>query len=127
MAEVAMELMKRFRLQAAHWLPEAAPDDPERRVHGHSFAVEVWLKGPLDPELGWVVDFAEITAAFAPIFKVLDHHPLNEEPGLEHPTAQTIAAWIYQRLEGKLPWLDRVVVGHGPAETASCGRRSGVA
>jgi 6-pyruvoyltetrahydropterin/6-carboxytetrahydropterin synthase len=113
-----MELMKRFRLQSAHKLPD--DEDPaERRLHGHCFFVEVVVEGPLDERLGWVVDFADLKTAFAPVFAALDHRLLNEIEGLQNPTADEIARWIFEQLAPTLPLLSRVTVQETPERHGS--------
>ena len=80
------------------------------RLHGHSFSVEIVVAGECDPKLGWLMDYAEISAAFKPIWEKLDHHYLNEIRGLENPTSENVAAWIWQQLKPNLPLLVEVVV-----------------
>jgi 6-pyruvoyltetrahydropterin/6-carboxytetrahydropterin synthase len=84
--------------EAAHRLPNVPPEHKCARLHGHSFRAEIHVAGPLDPELGWVVDFADLRAAAEPVRDALDHRYLNEVEGLENPTSEVIAAWIWQRL-----------------------------
>ena len=110
-----MELRKTFQFEAAHLLPHLPKSHKCRRLHGHSFKVEIAVAGQCHPKLAWVMDYADITAAFDPIWKKLDHRYLNEIPGLENPTSECIAAWIWRRLKPKLPLLTEVVV----AETCS--------
>ncbi len=81
-----------------------------RRLHGHSFRAEIVVAGPLDGKLGWVMDYAAISAAFQPIFEHLDHCYLNEVQGLENPTSEIVAVWIWKKLKPKLPLLSEVVV-----------------
>lgn len=114
-----LELMKRYRVQAAHRRPHAAADDPESRLHGHGFSVELWVRGPVDPHYGWVVDFGDMTAAFKPLFNQIDHHLLNEVEGLDDPSAENIARWVYERLQPTLPLLHRVVVVESEDERGS--------
>lgn len=105
-----MEIFKQFTLEAAHRLLNAAPGHKCERLHGHSFRVEVRLEGPVDPQAGWVRDFAEIEKAFRPIFERLDHRYLNEVEGLANPTSENLARWIWERLRPSLPELSAVVV-----------------
>ncbi|NCT68757.1 MAG: 6-carboxytetrahydropterin synthase QueD [Rhodanobacteraceae bacterium] len=105
-----MEISKTFHIEAAHRLPNVPAGHKCARLHGHSFIVEVHVRGPLDPQLGWVMDFADIKVAFAPVFERLDHHYLNEVPGLENPTSENLARWIWAELKPRLPLLARVVV-----------------
>jgi 6-pyruvoyltetrahydropterin/6-carboxytetrahydropterin synthase len=105
-----VELRKSFQFEAAHRLPHVAPDHKCARLHGHSFSVEVALAGECDPKLGWLMDYAEVSAAFKPILKQLDHYYLNEIPGLENPTSENVARWIWERLKPALPLLTEIVV-----------------
>ena len=105
-----MRVFKEYGFEAAHRLPGLPDGHPCGRLHGHSFRCEVHVAGELDPVRGWVVDFAVLDAAFAPLREVLDHHYLNEVEGLENPTAENIARWIWRRLAESLPGLEQVVV-----------------
>ncbi len=118
-----MELRKTFQFEAAHLLPLLPATHKCRRLHGHSFQAEIVVERDCDPKLGWVMDYADITKAFKPYWEKLDHHYLNEVPGLENPTSENIAAWIWQRLKPKLPLLTEITVAetcqskcvyHGP-------------
>lgn len=105
-----MELRKSFQFEAAHLLPHLPEQHKCRRLHGHSFTTEIVVTGECDPRLGWVLDYAEISAAFKPLWEALDHRYLNEVPGLENPTSENVAAWIWERLKPRLPLLSEVVV-----------------
>jgi 6-pyruvoyltetrahydropterin/6-carboxytetrahydropterin synthase len=106
-----MEIWKKFTFEAAHLLPNVPAGHKCRRLHGHSYTVRVHVAGELDPHLGWVLDFADIKAAYEPLRRQLDHHYLNEIGGLENPTAENIARWIWQRLQPDLPGLSRIEIG----------------
>jgi 6-pyruvoyltetrahydropterin/6-carboxytetrahydropterin synthase len=105
-----MELRKSFQFEAAHLLPRLPQTHKCRRLHGHSFKVEIVVAGECDPKLGWLMDYADLTAAFKPLWARLDHRYLNEVAGLENPTSEEIAVWIWQKLKPKLPLLTEVVV-----------------
>jgi 6-pyruvoyltetrahydropterin/6-carboxytetrahydropterin synthase len=109
-AVVRIELVKEFQFEAAHLLPKLPKTHKCRRLHGHSFRVEVHVEGECDPKLGWLIDYAEIGRAFEPIFRKLDHYHLNEIPGLDNPTSENLARWIWERLEPRLPLLSAIVV-----------------
>jgi 6-pyruvoyltetrahydropterin/6-carboxytetrahydropterin synthase len=98
-----VEIFREFTFEAAHRLPKVPADHKCARLHGHSFRVEVHLRGPVDPDLGWVMDFGAVKAAFTPLHDQLDHRYLNEIPGLENPTSENLAAWIWDRLRHELP------------------------
>jgi 6-pyruvoyltetrahydropterin/6-carboxytetrahydropterin synthase len=105
-----MELRKTFQFEAAHFLPLVPPAHKCRRLHGHSFQAEIVVAGELDPKLGWVMDYADMAKVFNPIWHRLDHHYLNEIPGLENPTSENIALWIWQQLKPGLPQLSEVII-----------------
>jgi 6-pyruvoyltetrahydropterin/6-carboxytetrahydropterin synthase len=92
------EISKEFTFEAAHRLPHVPPGHKCSRVHGHSYRVEITLRGPVHPTFGWVVDFADLTAAWQPLHAQLDHRLLNEVPGLENPTSELLAAWVFERV-----------------------------
>ena len=105
-----MHIFKLFHLEAAHRLPNVPPGHKCARLHGHSFRVEIHVEGEPDPQLGWVMDFADVKAAFAPPYEQLDHHYLNDIEGLDNPTSENLARWIWCRLAYSLPGLTQVVV-----------------
>ena len=105
-----MEIYKEFSIEAAHRLPNLPPEHKCSRLHGHSFKVRITVAGmPREPE-GWVMDFADIGAAFEPLFEQLDHRYLNDIEGLENPTSENLAIWIWDRLKPVLPELAEVEV-----------------
>ena len=112
-----MEIFKVFHIEAAHRLPNLPAEHKCSRLHGHSFRVEIHITGEPDVEQGWIMDFADLKAAFAPVFDALDHRYLNEVPGLENPTSELLARWIWQRLKPDLPALSKVVI----SETCTSG------
>jgi 6-pyruvoyltetrahydropterin/6-carboxytetrahydropterin synthase len=105
-----IELRKAFQFEAAHLLPRLPKSHKCRRLHGHSFVVEIIVAGECDPKLGWLMDYADIAAAFKPVWEKLDHRYLNEISGLENPTSEEIAVWIWKKLKPRLPLLKEVVV-----------------
>jgi 6-pyruvoyltetrahydropterin/6-carboxytetrahydropterin synthase len=104
------EIFKEFRIESAHRLPHVPPGHKCFRLHGHSFRIAVHVAGPLDPKLGWVCDFADISRAFEPLMEALDHRCLNDIPGLENPTSEVLATWIWQRLKPTLAGLTKIVI-----------------
>jgi len=105
-----MEIYKVFTIEAAHRLPNLPEDHKCSRLHGHSFRIEVHVSGEVDEMTGWVIDFADISSAFKPLFDILDHHYLNDVEGLENPTSENLAKWIWDKLKADLPLLSAVVV-----------------
>lgn len=104
-----VEIFKIFTIEAAHRLPHLPEDHKCRRLHGHSFRVEIHVAGEVRPVEGWVLDFADIGRAFQPLYEQLDHRYLNDIPGLENPTSENLARWIWERLQPSLA-LSQVVV-----------------
>jgi 6-pyruvoyltetrahydropterin/6-carboxytetrahydropterin synthase len=108
---VRVELSKTFRFEAAHRLPNVPADHKCYRMHGHSFAVDVVLEGELDERMGWLVDYADITAVVEPILlDELDHRALNDVPGLDNPTSERLCEWLWKRLAPNLPQLAAITV-----------------
>ncbi len=105
-----MEIFKEFTIEAAHRLPNVPAGHKCGRLHGHSFRIEVHVRGTVGPKTGWVQDFGDIKEAFRPLDAQLDHHYLNEVDGLSNPTSENLARWVWQRLRPSLPLLSGVVV-----------------
>jgi 6-pyruvoyltetrahydropterin/6-carboxytetrahydropterin synthase len=112
-----VEIYKDITFEAAHRLPHVPPGHKCARLHGHSFRVSIYVQGPVDPYWGWVMDFADLKRAFQPLYDTLDHHYLNEVEGLENPTSEVLARWIWTRLQPALPGLSKV----GVHETCTSG------
>ncbi len=112
-----MEIFAEFAFEAAHRLPCVPPTHPCYRLHGHSYFVRVAMSGAVNAQTGWVRDFYDITAAFEPLRIQLDHHLLNEIPGLDNPTSEHLARWIWRALSPSLTSLSSVEV----RETRSMG------
>ena len=104
-----MDVFREFTFEAAHRLPHVAEGHKCGRLHGHSYRLEVHVCGDVDPVSGMVMDFADIKAAFKPLEDMVDHHYLNEVEGLDNPTSENLARWVWKHLEGALP-LSRIVV-----------------
>ena len=111
-------LVKDFTFEAAQTLPNAPEGHKCRLMHGHSFKVEVTVEGEVDPELGWVYDHAQISRAMNPLLEQLDHSYLNETEGLENPTIENMAAWLWRKIENDCPGLCEIVIHETP--TARC-------
>ncbi len=105
-----MEIYKEFSIESAHRLPNLPADHKCSRLHGHSFHIRICVEGEVNPETGWIIDFAEIKAAYKPVFDQLDHHYLNDIEGLENPTSENLAKWIWDRMKPDLPLLSKVII-----------------
>lgn len=105
-----MEIFREFTFDAAHRL-EGLPEGHKcARVHGHTYRLVVHIAGEPDAAVGWIVDFAEVKRRVAAVLEPLDHHLLNDVPGLEQPTVERIARWIWDMLKPDLPGLCRVTL-----------------
>lgn len=105
-----VELTRTYRFEAAHLLPNVPEGHKCRRLHGHSFVIDVTARGDVDERVGWFVDYADIDAEVAPLRDALDHRYLNDIEGLENPTSEILAAWLWKRLESRVPGLWKVTV-----------------
>ncbi len=112
-----IRLVKTFGFEAAHWLPTFPEDHKCRRLHGHSFRVDVVVEGEVERDKGYLVDYGDITAAFEPVHGQLDHRCLNDVEGLDNPTAEMLAAWLWRQLKPALPMLTEINV-HETCTTA---------
>lgn len=110
-------IWKELTLDSALRLNRVAPDDPRRRVHGHTYTLRLHMHAPLDTLMGWTIDFGDVREVFSPVFRRLDHHPLHEVPELADCDAASLARWIRRQAEPGLPQLDRIDV----YETRGCG------
>jgi 6-pyruvoyltetrahydropterin/6-carboxytetrahydropterin synthase len=109
-----MKISQAFTFEAAHRLPNVPETHRCHRLHGHSYRVELRLEGPVDANSGFVADFFDVEAAFEPLLACLDHNCLNDVAGLENPTAENIAVWIWDRIRPVLPQISAVVVFETP-------------
>ena len=116
---MSMHIYKVFTIEAAHRLPNVPEGHKCPRLHGHSFRVELHVTGEPGEHTGWIMDFADLKAAFKPLYQQLDHNYLNDIEGLENPTSERLAMWIWDRLKPAVPELDEVVVH----ETCTAGCR----
>lgn len=105
-----MDIFKIFSIESAHRLPNLPASHKCSRLHGHSFRIEIHVRGEIQQPQGWVLDFADVKMAFQPLFDLLDHNYLNDIPGLENPTSERLAQWIFEQLQPGLPQLVKIVV-----------------
>lgn len=112
--ESFLELKQSFSIESARWLPLLPSQHPCSRMHGHSFKITLTLVGPVDPKVGWVIDYNEIETKVRPILNQIDHRVLNEVPGLENPTSEKVCIWLYEKIKMELPILQKVTVAETP-------------
>jgi 6-pyruvoyltetrahydropterin/6-carboxytetrahydropterin synthase len=105
-----VELCRKYNFSAAHYLPRVPREHKCRRLHGHSYEIEVGVRGEVDPEVGWLMDYGSIDQQVKPILAELDHRTLNDVPGLENATSEILCGWLWERLEGRLPGLHRISI-----------------
>ena len=105
-----VRLVHEFRFEAAHRLPKVPATHKCSRLHGHSFKVELTIEGPVNPETGWFIDFSELFDAWTPLYDALDHRYLNEVEGLENPTSEHLARWVWERITRTIPSLVVVTI-----------------
>lgn len=105
-----MDIYKEFHFEAAHRLPNVPAEHKCARLHGHSFQVRIFVTGPVGNDSGWVMDFATLKELYAPLHEQLDHRYLNDIVGLENPTSENIARWIWQKLKPTLAQLSGVEI-----------------
>jgi len=113
------ELKQQFRIESARFLPNLADGHPCKNMHGHSFVITLRLVGEKNPKLGWVRDYNEITEVMTPLLRKLDHKVLNEVPGLENPSSENLAEWLFTAVKKHLPELVQVSVAETPTTECS--------
>lgn len=105
-----VELVKEYRFESAHRLPQVPPGHKCARLHGHSFKIELTVAGEVDPKTGWFIDYGELDRVWQPLHDQLDHNFLNEIAGLENPTSEVLSRWIFDRIKTSLPVLQAITV-----------------
>ncbi|MGV9795285.1 6-carboxytetrahydropterin synthase QueD [Gordonia sp. NPDC003422] len=105
-----MEIFREFTFESAHRLPNVPEGHKCARLHGHSYRLTVTVEGPVDTRFGWVMDFGDLKEAVQPLVRTLDHHLLNEIEGLENPTSEILAVWIWDRLSPDIQGLHSVQI-----------------
>jgi 6-pyruvoyltetrahydropterin/6-carboxytetrahydropterin synthase len=108
-----MLIFKELTFDAAHYLPNLSEHHKCHYMHGHTYKLKVWLEG-IPNDIGWIMDFSEIKQALQPVIDCIDHKILNEVPGLENPTCELLAVWLWDRLKPVLPLLKQIELNETP-------------
>lgn len=109
-----MIIYKQFTFDSAHFLPNVPENHKCKRLHGHTYQLTIYLAGDVAVEEGWVMDFTDMKEAVQPVLNTVDHHFLNEIPGLENPTTELFAIWFWEKLQPVLPSLKRIELKETP-------------
>ncbi len=110
-----MEIFKQVTFDSAHYLPNVPIGHKCRGMHGHTYKLVLYLEGELDEQFGWVMDFAEIKNIVDPVVKSIDHRVLNDIQGLENPTCELVAQWIWNKLKPDLTLLSKIELHETPS------------
>jgi len=112
-----MIIYKKFVFDAAHFLPNVPEGHKCKNMHGHTYGLTLFIEGKIKQPEGWLMDYADLKAGVKPVLDRLDHHCLNDIPGLENPTSEILAEWLWLKLNPLLPGLKRIELN----ETATSG------
>ena len=109
-----MQIFKQFTFDSAHFLPNVPEGHKCKEIHGHTYHLTVYLDGDLDEKLGWVIDFTDVKNVIDPIIKSIDHQFLNNISGLENPTSEVMAIWLWNKIKPELPQLSKIELNETP-------------
>jgi len=112
---IAMVIYKEFTFDSAHFLPNVPDGHKCKNLHGHTYHIKIFIDGPLDEKVGWVMDYGDMKRAWKEVDVLLDHQYLNDIPGLENPTAEVIVVWIWRKLKVLLPQLCKLELKETPS------------
>lgn len=108
-----MLIYKQFTFDSAHFLPNVPAGHKCRAMHGHTYKLVIYVEGELQ-EAGWIIDFAEMKKIIKPIIDIVDHQLLNNIPGLENPTSELLAVWLWNKIKPHLPSLKKIELSETP-------------
>lgn len=109
-----MEIFKKFTFDAAHYLPNVPEGHKCRNMHGHTYHLTVFVSGNPDPFYGWLIDFNILKQKMAEILKAVDHQVLNEVKGLENPTCELFARWLWDKIKPEISGLSKIELNETP-------------
>ena len=118
-----MQIFKDFTFDAAHFLPNVPEGHKCKEMHGHTYLLTVYIEGEPDEELGWLMDFSDLKSKINPIINAVDHKLLNQIEGLENPTCERIAIWLWEKIKAQIPQLTKVKLKETPTSgVVYCGQ-----
>ncbi|MFP5470451.1 MAG: 6-carboxytetrahydropterin synthase QueD [Bacteroidia bacterium] len=124
MSDKQLEIFKQFTFDAAHFLPNVPDGHKCKEIHGHTYQLTLFFKGPLDETMGWIIDFNEIKKTVSPILLLLDHKYLNKVDGLENPTCEKMCEWLWEKIKPQLSQLSKIELKETPTSGAVyCGEQ----
>lgn len=109
-----MIIFKEFTFDSAHSLPHVPKGHKCKAIHGHTYRLKVLIEGELNPHLGWVMDFSDLKNIVKPVIDQIDHKYMNELEGLENPTCEAIAIWLWDRIKPSIPFLKEIELYETP-------------
>lgn len=110
----SMQIFKQFTFDSAHFLPNVPDGHKCKETHGHTYRLTVYIDGELDNKLGWVMDFSDMKKVIDPVIQSIDHKMLNNIPGLENPTCEIIAVWLWNKIKPGIPQLTKIELHETP-------------
>ena len=113
-----MVIFKQFTFDSAHFLPRVPDTHKCRQMHGHTYKLTVFMKGPLSEDLGWIIDFSDLKHALKPILELIDHKMLNDVEGLENPTCEILTMWLWRKIKPIVPQLCKIELYETPTSGA---------
>jgi len=113
-----MKIFKKYTFDSAHFLPNVSETHKCKRMHGHTYHLTVFIEGKIDEKYGWIIDFNDLKSVVNPVIEQLDHHVLNEIEGLENPTCEILAKWLYDKIKSDVPFLESIEVYETPTSGA---------
>jgi 6-pyruvoyltetrahydropterin/6-carboxytetrahydropterin synthase len=109
-----MTIFRHFTFDSAHFLPNVPDGHKCREIHGHTYKLTVFIEGPVDTNSGWVTDFADVKLAINDTVEKVDHKLLNNIAGLENPTCELLAIWLWDKIKETIPELKKIELYETP-------------
>jgi len=109
-----MIIYKQFSFDSAHFLPAVPEGHKCGNMHGHTYMLTVFIEGHPNENSGWIIDYGDLKKSIQPIIEKLDHHLLNEIPGLKNPTSENLSIWLWNNIKPLVPGLKRIELKETP-------------